>query len=68
MLQNLSSAAVVIGALRVNSFPASGDFCRLLLIIANSLDPDQVQHTLDPDQAQHFVGPDLDPNCLTVKR
>ena len=39
-----------------NSFPTSGDFCRLLLTFANSL---------DPDQAQRFVGPDLDSNCLT---
>ena len=38
----------------VNSFPASGDFCRLLLTFANSL---------DPDQARQNVGPDLDPNC-----
>ena len=35
-----------------NSFPASGDFCRLLITFANTLDPDQ------------NVGPDLDPNCL----
>ena len=38
-------------------FPASGDFCRLLITFANSL---------DPDQAQQNVGPDLDPNCLTL--
>ena len=31
--------------------------CRLLLILANSL---------DPDQARQKVGPDLDPNCLTL--
>ena len=36
---------------------ASGEFCHLLLIFANSL---------DPDQAQQNVGPDLDPNCLTL--
>ena len=41
----------------VNSFPASGDFCHLLITYANSL---------DPDQAQQSIGPDLDPNCLTV--
>ena len=40
----------------INSLPASGDFCRLLIIFANSL---------DPDQARRNVGPDLDPNCLT---
>ena len=39
-----------------NSLPASGDFCHLLIALANSL---------DPDQARHFVGPDLEPNCLT---
>ena len=41
----------------VNSFPASGDFCYLLITFANSL---------DPDQARQNVGPDLDPNCLTL--
>ena len=40
-----------------NSFPASGDFYRLLIIYANSL---------DPDQARQNFGPDLDPNCLTL--
>ena len=39
-----------------NSFLASGDFC-LLLIFANSLDPDQDRQNLIPD---------LDPNCLTL--
>ena len=41
-----------------NSFPASGDFCRLLITFANSL---------DPGQAQQNVRPDLDPNCLTLR-
>ena len=41
----------------ITSFPASGDFCRLLITRANSL---------DPDQARQNVGPDLDPNCLTL--
>ena len=41
----------------INSFPASGNFCSLLIKSANSL---------DPDQAQQNVGPDLDPNCLTL--
>ena len=40
-----------------NSFPAGSDFCRLLITLANSL---------DPDQARQNVGPDLDPNCLTL--
>ena len=41
----------------INSFPSSGDFCLLLIMIAFSL---------DPDQAGQNVGPDLDPNCLTL--
>ena len=57
MSQNLSSAAVVIGALRVNSDLDSGDFCHLLITFSNSL---------DPDQDRHAVGPDLDPNRLTL--
>ena len=40
----------------LNSLPASGNFCNLLITFANSL---------DPDQARQNVGPDLDPNCLT---
>ena len=56
MSQNLSSTAVVIGALRVNSFLASGDFCHLMIIFADSL---------DPDQDRRCVGPNLDPNRLT---
>ena len=39
----------------LNSFLVSGDFCRLLIAFANSLDPDQ-----DP----LIVSPDLDSNCL----
>ena len=39
----------------INSFLASGNFCRLLITNANSL---------DPDQDQHFVGPDLNPNLF----
>ena len=41
----------------INSFPASGDFCHLLITVAKSL---------DPDQARQNVGPDLDPNFLTL--
>ena len=40
-----------------NSFLARGDFCLLLITLANSLVLDQ-----DP----HSVGPDLDPNHLTL--
>ena len=38
----------------LNSFPASGDFCRLLITYANSLDPDKARQN------------DLDPNCMTL--
>ena len=40
-----------------NSYPTSGDFCRLLITFANSL---------DQDQARQNSRPDLDPNCLTL--
>ena len=40
-----------------NSSLASGDFCRLLIVFANNL---------GPDQARQNVGPDLGPNCLTL--
>ena len=43
--------------LEFNSFPASGDFCPLLITFANSL---------VPYQARQNVEPDLDPNCLTL--
>ena len=42
----------------LNSSLASGDFYRLLITFANSL---------DPDQDRQNVGPDLDPNCLTLR-
>ena len=35
-----------------------GKFCHLMIIFANSL---------DPDQDRQNVGPDLDPNCLTLR-
>ena len=38
-----------------NSFYASGNFCRLLITFANSL---------DSDQDQRNVGPDMDSNRL----
>ena len=44
--------------LNFNSLAANGDFCRLLITFANSL---------DPDQDRQKVGPDLDPNCLTLR-
>ena len=41
----------------LKSLLASGDFCRLLIIFANSL---------DPDQDKQNIGPYVDPNCLTI--
>ena len=38
-------------------FSASGEFCRLSMTFANSL---------NPDQARRNVGPEMDPNCLTL--
>ena len=46
MLQNLSSAAVVIATLRVKLLHASRKFCCLLMIFANNLDPDQARKML----------------------
>ena len=43
MSQNLSSAAVMIGALRVNSFLAISNCCRLLVTLANGLGPFQAR-------------------------
>ena len=40
-----------------NAFPASGEFSRLLITFASSL---------DPDQARQNVELDLEPNCLTL--
>ena len=47
-----------MNVLFLNSFLDSGDFCRLLIAFANSL---------DPDQARHNVCPDLGPNHLTLR-
>ena len=33
----------------LDSFLASGDFCRLLITFANSLDPDQDRQNVGPD-------------------
>ena len=44
-------------SLALNSLATNGDFCRLLITFANSL---------DTDQARQSVGPNLDPNCLTL--
>ena len=37
------------------TFPACGDFCRLLITFENSLDPDQDQQNVGPDlDSKHF--------------
>ena len=56
LLLFLDSVFTKKGVVYLNAFPATGDFCRLLITFANSL---------DPDQARQNVGSDLDPNCLT---
>ena len=43
----------------INSLPASSKFYRLLMIFANSF---------DPDQARQNVGTDLGPNLLSLRR
>ena len=52
-IRNRRMLQIIGGALRLNSFLASGDFCHLLITFVNSL---------DPDQDWHSVGFDLDPN------
>ena len=70
LTQNLSSAAIVIGALRVCIL-----FCRLLIYLfifssksffsKNSfMNIISVSNSLDPVQARRFVEPDLGPNSL----
>ena len=41
----------------INSFPASGDFCRLLITFPKNF---------DPDHSRQNVGPDLHPNSLSL--
>ena len=69
--QNLSSAAVLIDSLRANThlfFHASNNFCNLLTIFANSLDPDQARQTecSNLDFKEQKVSFDLNPNRLTL--
>ena len=53
----LEHTSYLINLIVILHLLASGDFCLLLIIFANSLDPDQDRQT---------VGPDLDPNHLTL--
>ena len=39
----------------VNSFLASGDYCRLLITFANSLDRDQARQNVQPDPDQNWL-------------
>ena len=64
MSQNLSSAAVVIGALRAN-------ICCLAIFFKIDFFEKffqeitiRVSNNLHPDQDRHSAGPDLGPNCL----
>ena len=50
------NAKISVHVLGINLLPADGEFSRLMIIFANSL---------DPHQARQDVGPDLDPNRLT---
>ena len=56
-IKSVSANSCLKHAKILNSFPASGNFCRLLITFANSL---------NPEQARHVVGPDLGPNYLTL--
>ena len=47
----------IVFIIHLNSSPAGGNFCHLLIFFANSL---------DPDQAWHYVRPDLDTSCLAL--
>ena len=37
------------------TLPASCEFCRLLMIFANSLDPDQARHSVGPELVLSFL-------------
>ena len=52
-----NSQLSIMNAGHINSLPVSGNFCRLPITFANSLDPDLA--------CQNIVTV-LDPNCLTL--
>ena len=62
MSQKLSSAAVVIGALRVSSPP----FYLSVYRHQNHVDNIYLTKSLEPDQTWQNIGPGLDPNCFTI--
>ena len=73
MSRTLSSAAVVIDALRVNHGTCSTflyavlTFFMLLLssaVFIHFRNTIKVSNGLNIDQDRHFVGPDLGPDCL----
>ena len=55
--QDFSQKVVSTSCFVLNSLPARGNFCWLLITFASSL---------DPDQPRQNAGPNLDPNCLTT--
>ena len=52
---NCASDKIAITVIYLNSLPANGDFCQLMISFANSL---------DPDPARQNVRPDLDTNLI----
>ena len=55
--RNLNVLEWSVKVIDINSLPASGNSCCLLITFANSL---------DADQAGQNIGPDLDPDCLIL--
>ena len=53
--EGFSQKVVSTNCFVFNSLASRDDYCRLLIIFANSF---------DPDQAQENVGPDLDPKTV----
>ena len=64
MSKNLASAAVVVGAIRVNSYPAK--ISLLLLIYSNALQTNLIMEasTMNHDQTAPKRESDLGPYCL----
>ena len=49
------------------SLPASGEFCRLLITSANSLDPDQAGQNVPPALGPNGLTPDGIPERIFLK-
>ena len=69
MLQNLPSAAAVIGALKVNILPVFVPCCFFSsksTFSKNSLrNTIRLSNRLDPDQTRRFARPDMGPNYFS---